>query len=58
MQCLYCDFQCNKEVIVDHLCGCAVMRGADVFAQGILGAPTSKYQLVNLLVKSAENITL
>ncbi|KAK3587845.1 hypothetical protein CHS0354_019715 [Potamilus streckersoni] len=27
-----------KEVIVDHDCGMAVLRGADVFVQGIMGA--------------------
>lgn len=30
------------EVIVDVPCGMAVLRGADVFKQGILGAFTSK----------------
>lgn len=31
----------EKEVIIDQSCGMAVMRGADIFVQGILGAPTS-----------------
>ncbi|PVD30727.1 hypothetical protein C0Q70_10002 [Pomacea canaliculata] len=31
--------QAEKEVIVDHACGMAVLRGADVFKQGIVGAP-------------------
>ncbi|XP_041366419.1 tRNA (cytosine(72)-C(5))-methyltransferase NSUN6-like [Gigantopelta aegis] len=31
----------EKEVIVDFLCGMSVLRGADVFIQGIMGAPTS-----------------
>nr|XP_022308807.1 putative methyltransferase NSUN6 [Crassostrea virginica] len=31
----------EKEVIVDVSCGMSVMRGADVFVQGILGAPTN-----------------
>lgn len=29
----------GREVIVGSLCGCAVLRGADVFAPGVLGAP-------------------
>ncbi|XP_065071143.1 tRNA (cytosine(72)-C(5))-methyltransferase NSUN6-like [Rhopilema esculentum] len=28
-----------KEVIVDELCGAAILRGADVFACGVLGTP-------------------
>lgn len=31
----------EKEVIVGSLCGCAVLRGADVFAPGVIGAPSS-----------------
>eukprot|EP00105_Crassostrea_gigas_P042623 XP_019926771.1 PREDICTED: putative methyltransferase NSUN6 [Crassostrea gigas] len=31
----------EKEVIIDQSCGMAVMRGADIFVQGILGAPTN-----------------
>ncbi|KAK6165523.1 hypothetical protein SNE40_022438 [Patella caerulea] len=31
----------EKEVIVDLMCGMAVLRGADVFAQGIMGAASS-----------------
>lgn len=30
----------DKEVIVDLACGMAVLRGADIFVQGIMGAPT------------------
>ena len=41
--------QKEKEVIVDVSCGMAVMRGADVFVQGILGAPTSKYKSIHCL---------
>ncbi|KAH9503791.1 putative methyltransferase nsun6 [Bulinus truncatus] len=33
--------QQNKEVIVDLACGMAVLRGAQVFKIGIMGAPTS-----------------
>lgn len=33
--------QVEKEVIIDQSCGMAVMRGADIFVQGILGAPTN-----------------
>ena len=29
----------GREVVVGSLCGCAVLRGADVFAPGVLGAP-------------------
>jgi len=29
----------SKEIIVDEICGTAVLRGADVFACGVLGAP-------------------
>ncbi|XP_067649242.1 tRNA (cytosine(72)-C(5))-methyltransferase NSUN6-like [Haliotis asinina] len=32
---------CDKEVVVDLACGMAVLRGADVFIQGIMAAPTS-----------------
>ncbi|XP_071102120.1 tRNA (cytosine(72)-C(5))-methyltransferase NSUN6-like [Haliotis cracherodii] len=32
---------CDKEVVVDLACGMAVLRGADVFVQGIMAAPTS-----------------
>lgn len=32
-------FKAEKEVIVDLACGMAVLRGADVFKQGIVGAP-------------------
>ncbi|XP_056002611.1 tRNA (cytosine(72)-C(5))-methyltransferase NSUN6-like isoform X2 [Ostrea edulis] len=31
----------EKEVIVDQNCGMAVLRGADIFVQGILGAPAN-----------------
>ena len=41
--------QKEKEVIVDVSCGMSVMRGADVFVQGILGAPTSKYKNIHCL---------
>lgn len=33
----------GKEVIVDALCAAAVLRGAHVFAPGVMGLPTSKY---------------
>lgn len=33
--------QAEKEVIVDLACGMAVLRGADVFKQGIMGAPSN-----------------
>ncbi|KAL8609413.1 hypothetical protein ACOMHN_019902 [Nucella lapillus] len=33
--------QAEMEVIVDVPCGMAVLRGADIFKQGILGAPTA-----------------
>lgn len=32
----------NKEVIVDALCAAAVLRGAHVFAPGVMGMPMSK----------------
>lgn len=32
----------KKEVIVDLACGMAVLRGADVFVLGIMGAPSCK----------------
>ncbi|VDI01025.1 Hypothetical predicted protein [Mytilus galloprovincialis] len=35
-----CREKVKKEVIVDLLCGMAVLRGADVFVQGILGCPS------------------
>jgi len=34
--------QVKKEVIVDLACGMAVLRGADVFVLGIMGAPACK----------------
>ena len=38
-------FQADMEVVVDIACGMAVLRGADVFKQGILGAPTGIVRL-------------
>ena len=37
--------QADMEVVVDAACGMAVLRGADVFKQGILGAPTGNIRL-------------
>lgn len=34
--------QTGTEVVVDALCAAAVLRGAHVFAPGIMGLPTSK----------------
>lgn len=34
--------QLEKEVIVDRFCGMAVLRGADVFASGLLAMSGSK----------------
>ena len=34
--------QVAKKVIVGLGCGVAVLRGANVFAQGVMGAPKSK----------------
>uniref|UniRef100_H2Y4E8 PUA domain-containing protein n=1 Tax=Ciona savignyi TaxID=51511 RepID=H2Y4E8_CIOSA len=31
---------CYKHVVVDYPCGMAVLRGADVFAPGVLSVPT------------------
>ena len=42
--------QAQKEVIVDFLCGMSVLRGADVFIQGIMGAPTSMLSLFYLFL--------
>lgn len=33
----------SQEVIVDSLCAAAVLRGAHVFAPGVMGLPASKY---------------
>ena len=41
---IYHVLQHKQEVIVDHACGCAVMRGANVFVQGILAAPADMQQ--------------
>lgn len=30
---------CPKEIIVDHVCGSAVLRGADVYIPGVKGSP-------------------
>ena len=35
----------KKKVIVDLRCGIAVLRGADVFAPGVIGAPKGTYGL-------------
>lgn len=32
----------GKEVIVDALCAAAVLRGAHVFAPGVMGLPSSE----------------
>ena len=39
-------FQVKKDVIVDLACGMAVLRGADVFVLGIMGAPAGKSQTI------------
>ena len=46
--------QADMEVVVDVACGMAVLRGADVFKQGILGAPTGNIRLTrfNLTVQT------
>ena len=31
----------QSEIIVDHTCGMSVLRGSEIFVQGILGAPVS-----------------
>ena len=38
----------KKKVIVDLQCGLAVMRGADVFAPGVLAAPKSWLLYISL----------
>lgn len=38
-------FQNGNEVIVDHACGMAVLRGANIFAQGIMSAPMGMYNI-------------
>uniref|UniRef100_A0A1B6CGT1 Uncharacterized protein n=1 Tax=Clastoptera arizonana TaxID=38151 RepID=A0A1B6CGT1_9HEMI len=37
----------NCEVIVDAACGAAVLRGADVFAPGIMGIPKSEFDFIH-----------
>ena len=36
----------DTHVIVDVLCGCAVLRGADVFAPGVMGAPRGMHPIM------------
>ncbi len=36
------------QVVVGELCGMAVLRGADVFAPGLMGAPWGEYNLIIL----------
>lgn len=38
--------QTGKEVIVDQFCAAAVLRGAHVFAPGVLGLPASKLKFI------------
>ena len=38
----------SKEIIVDEICGTAVLRGADVFACGVLGAPPGIWSILFL----------
>ena len=38
----------SMEVIVDEICGTSVLRGADVFACGILGTPPGIWTIVFL----------
>lgn len=38
----------SKPVIVGLLCGLAVLRGAEVYAPGVMGAPKGYYRLVEL----------
>ena len=39
---------CEKEVIVDTSCGSAVLRGADIFAPGVLAAHPGLFCLKNV----------
>ena len=41
-------FQHENEVMVDLSCGMAVLRGADVFAQGIMAAPPGEKNIYQL----------
>ena len=40
----------HKSVIVDSFCGCAILRGANVFAPGVKGAPLSLKVQINDLI--------
>ena len=40
----------GREIIVDATCGAAVLRGAHVFAPGIMGMPTGAIYLYFLLM--------
>jgi hypothetical protein len=50
----------EREVIVDAVCGAAVLRGAHVFAPGIMGMPTgaiySSVRLYCRIVKSLRSV--
>lgn len=45
----------ENEVIVDPLCATAVLRGAHVFAPGVMGLPTSKTNFLIILSIESEN---
>jgi predicted ribosome-associated RNA-binding protein Tma20 len=38
----------SHEIIVDTVCGASVLRGAHIYAPGILGMPCGKYFNVEL----------
>lgn len=40
--------QLSSEVVVGAQCGNAVLRGAHVFAPGIMASPKSKFQLIEV----------
>ena len=44
-------WQVKKEVIVDVACGMAVLRGADIFVQGIMAASPSRCALVKICLQ-------
>ncbi|CAG8535001.1 4702_t:CDS:2, partial [Paraglomus occultum] len=54
--------QCEKQVVVDIFAGTAILRGADIFAPGVLAVQsdpeTDEYESLNLQVEKGEQVSV
>lgn len=44
----------NNEVIVDTNCGAAILRGANIYAPGVMAMTSGKYNKPNLFFKTSQ----